>query len=405
MARPKRLGPYAPLSATYASDDAIIEAGEKAELLWCRALAFCSSSESDGYMTEGQLLRNVGAGMRDAKTRANTLVKVGLWERADGGYVIRGWLKWNKSTEEIGRERRRDRERKAPAGQEPPPDSDPHGTRNPDGFRPESERDSGRNPNGAGTPGRRSSAKPARIRAETEQILRGSRGDPAADDRQPAEIATRACAGSADNRADRDSDPNTTMPPNPAAHAQPGPNSIRIPGGTHPEHTRESAPAREQAPAQAYARPVHSTPHHTTKDQTQLPAPVAAPYARDDNPTEPGGQPGTAEELLAEHITAAGGKVNRRTLDELGQQIADLVRQDYTPDEIRAGLTLWRKHSTWPSHLPAQVDRARQGGHAGGWQPAGKPANPNPYLEDLRAATTAEAGAEGRPTLRAVEAG
>lgn len=145
MARPKRLGPYAPLSATYASDDAIIEAGEKAELLWCRGIAFCAAAESDGYITEGQLLRNVGAGMHDAKTRANTLVKVGLWERVEGGYVIRGWLKWNKSTEEIGRERRRDRERKATT---PHPDPPPQGPPDPPGAPPESHPDSTRNPNG-----------------------------------------------------------------------------------------------------------------------------------------------------------------------------------------------------------------------------------------------------------------
>jgi hypothetical protein len=113
MARPKNLGPYAPLSATYYRDDAILEAGEKAEVLFTRGLAFCADSNSDGFITERQLTMVVGVGMRDTLRRASTLVTVGLWERHDGGYQIRGWLKWNKSAEDLGRARRQDRERKA----------------------------------------------------------------------------------------------------------------------------------------------------------------------------------------------------------------------------------------------------------------------------------------------------
>jgi hypothetical protein len=109
----RRLGPYAPLSATYASDDAIIEAGEAAELLFCRGLAFCSTSNSDGYITDAQLVRFVGVGMRDAKKRAEKLAAVGLWERVQGGYIIRSWLDWNASSVELGRAKKKDRERKA----------------------------------------------------------------------------------------------------------------------------------------------------------------------------------------------------------------------------------------------------------------------------------------------------
>lgn len=111
----RRLGPYAPLSATYATDDAIIEAEEKAELLYVRGLAFCAASESDGFITRAQLRRFVGAGMDDVMDRAARLVEVGLWEEEGGGFVVRAWLKWNASTEELGRARRKDRERKAAA--------------------------------------------------------------------------------------------------------------------------------------------------------------------------------------------------------------------------------------------------------------------------------------------------
>lgn len=115
MARPKSLGQYAPLSATYYRDDAVLEAGERAEVLFTRGLAFCSESASDGFITDRQVVSVLGIGMRDAMKRAERLVAVGLWERLDGGYSIRSWLKWNKSAEDIGRARKLDRDRKASA--------------------------------------------------------------------------------------------------------------------------------------------------------------------------------------------------------------------------------------------------------------------------------------------------
>lgn len=143
----RRLGPYAPLSATYASDDAIIEAGEAAELLYCRALAFCSTSNSDGYITDAQLMRYVAVGMKDGPKRAAKLVSVGAWERVDGGYIVRSWLKWNKSSDELGQQRKKDRERKADRNPEPiPPDFQPDSRRIPDGQPPDSGHDSERIP-------------------------------------------------------------------------------------------------------------------------------------------------------------------------------------------------------------------------------------------------------------------
>jgi hypothetical protein len=146
----------------------------------------------------------------------------------------------------------------------------------------------------------------------------------------------------------------------------------------------QSSVANSQAPPSSATSSAKATSGTETETETEttatyVPASGADPYQAAD---DPGGASGPAESLLAEHV-AIVGKVNRNTLNELGQQIADLLRQEYTLDEIRAGLGLWRKGSTWPSHLPVQVDRARQGGLAGGWQPI-KSANPNPYLADLR---------------------
>lgn len=113
--RIRRNGSYAPLSAHYYKDDAIAEAGEKAELLYVRGLAFCADILKDGFISDTQLTRFVGVGMRDAQARARSLCDVDLWVRDDdrGGYVVRSWPKWNQLAEEIRDKQRKDAERKA----------------------------------------------------------------------------------------------------------------------------------------------------------------------------------------------------------------------------------------------------------------------------------------------------
>ena len=113
MARPKSNGPYAPLSATYYRDDAILEVGEEAELMFVRSLAFLADAASDGFITERQMRIVVGMGLERVTERIDSLLSVGLVERIDGGFIVRSWLKWNKSTDEIGKHLKRDRERKS----------------------------------------------------------------------------------------------------------------------------------------------------------------------------------------------------------------------------------------------------------------------------------------------------
>lgn len=113
MGRPKSNGSYAKLSATYYDDDAILEAGPHAELLWVRYLAFCALAPTDGYVTDRQMRIRVGRGLRDVPGRLRSLVEVGLLVAVDDGYVSRSWQKWNRSADEIGRHLANDRERKA----------------------------------------------------------------------------------------------------------------------------------------------------------------------------------------------------------------------------------------------------------------------------------------------------
>lgn len=112
LQRTRGNGPYAPLGTSYYLDDAIMAAGERAELLYVRGLAFSSNADADGFITERQLVA-LGVGLGGLKQRVDALVREGLWERVDDGYQIRAWLKWNKSAETIGRYKKQDRARKA----------------------------------------------------------------------------------------------------------------------------------------------------------------------------------------------------------------------------------------------------------------------------------------------------
>lgn len=151
----RRNGSYAPLSAHYYKDDAVGEAGEAAELLFVRGLAFCADVLSDGFISDMQLARFVGVGMKDPVRRAKRLVEVGLWGRAEGGYQVLAWLGWNRSRAEIMDYQAKDAARKGkgttgqPESEPPPPDP-------PNGVPPESER----NPNGS--------------HAESEPVANGS---------------------------------------------------------------------------------------------------------------------------------------------------------------------------------------------------------------------------------------
>lgn len=113
MARPKSKGAYVPLAAQYYMDDAILEAGPDAELLFVRCLSFLAAVPTDGFITERQLRSVVGMGLRNMTKRVSSLQEVGLLEATEGGFVVRSWTKWNKTAEDIGKLLAKDRQRKA----------------------------------------------------------------------------------------------------------------------------------------------------------------------------------------------------------------------------------------------------------------------------------------------------
>lgn len=108
----KRPGPYAPLAAHYADDEKIITAGEASELMYVRMLAYAARTpRTDGLITKPVVLTRLG--FTDPEKRLEKLLETGLVSEEPQGYRIVSWLRWNRSGEQIDRERAQDRNRKS----------------------------------------------------------------------------------------------------------------------------------------------------------------------------------------------------------------------------------------------------------------------------------------------------
>lgn len=156
----RRKGEYVPLSLTYMDDDALLSCSPLAELLFVRMLAVAGQLKTDGYLTQAQIVHRAGTrlGERRVPMLLAELVAAGPVLESDGGYRIRAWLEWNKSAEELRRDKAKDAERKraertgqAPDDPDRPPgvqavsgwtddDVQPDSERTPAGLRAESER-------------------------------------------------------------------------------------------------------------------------------------------------------------------------------------------------------------------------------------------------------------------------
>lgn len=131
----RRPGPFAPLSSYYYDDAAIMEAGEAAELLYVRMLAYASRQlEFEGFIPKAVIETRLGVtpitvsgncvnsssnfvSGTSVQDRIRKLCEVGLVDEVEGGYVIRSWLKWNRSAAEMGKDKANDRKRKTPLDQ------------------------------------------------------------------------------------------------------------------------------------------------------------------------------------------------------------------------------------------------------------------------------------------------
>ena len=124
----RRNGPYAPLSAFYADDDAIarldMAEDDRTELLFLRALAFCARDPNlQGFVStvalqSGRILRRKPRRGQTVIHHAEELVKLGLWLAETDGYRIKQWSKWNRTPKEIEDKRAADLGRKTKAPQD-----------------------------------------------------------------------------------------------------------------------------------------------------------------------------------------------------------------------------------------------------------------------------------------------
>ena len=98
------------LGAHYWQDPAIISVGVEAELLFIRALAYSRGARTDGFIP-APALGAFAYGLRAPQKGAKALVEAGLWEAAEGGWIIRSWARWNPAEGDL--EERREKRRRA----------------------------------------------------------------------------------------------------------------------------------------------------------------------------------------------------------------------------------------------------------------------------------------------------
>lgn len=87
----------------------IVEAGNAATGVWCRALAWSSQHLTDGYIP-AKIARLVAGESRGA---LKALTRSRLWVDCPGGYRIHNYLKYNPSRAEVLEKREKERTRKA----------------------------------------------------------------------------------------------------------------------------------------------------------------------------------------------------------------------------------------------------------------------------------------------------
>ena len=125
--RKKRPGTYAPLATHYYDDPKIIEAGEEAELLYVRMLAYASGQpDAEGLIPDAVVRFRLGLDPNVPVTRGGTgngtgngtgtrierLERSGLIAREGDSWRIVAWLKWNRSRADIEHDKADDKRRK-----------------------------------------------------------------------------------------------------------------------------------------------------------------------------------------------------------------------------------------------------------------------------------------------------
>jgi HNH endonuclease len=394
MAR-RGIGEYVPLSVSYMDDDALLGCSPLAELLYVRMLAVAGRMPTDGYLTLPQIEHRAGARLgTPAKVRAllKELVAAGPVEEVDGGYAIRAWLKWNKSAEELGREKSRDRDRKAALTETV--------------RRSVYERD--------GHACRYCSATADLALDHVLPLYLG--GTHAIENLQTL------CAACNTRKGRRDA---TGMIPEQARAAfniQYGSPPAQPPPSPDSRNHSRAAPVSQ--PASSRAIPVSRATAHARHDTalhdtavTEAPLPRAdndpLPVPLDDPPAD---SPPTAQSLVGEWLDHCAVRPPGRTLGHVAKLLGEMLTEGVPAAVVRVGLANWHSaavadpNGRHPSTLPGFVHAAANGGTAYG--PTAGPGGRRPSTTDQRvrdhldmaAQLRAEEAAEP-PPLRALPGG
>lgn len=90
----------------------VVAAGPMAELLAMRAIIYCARYETDGMIQAEQLPR-LALGIASPKKQVAALVRVGLWDEVDGGWMVHDFLDYHPSAKRRDQEREEARQRMA----------------------------------------------------------------------------------------------------------------------------------------------------------------------------------------------------------------------------------------------------------------------------------------------------
>ena len=99
--------PYVKVDTSVPRHRKFVKAGPAPSWLWLCGNCYCQDGLTDGFIPEDALPY---MGVKNAKQLAAHLVKAGLWDITDGGWLVHDYLKHNKRASEVRRiqEERRD---------------------------------------------------------------------------------------------------------------------------------------------------------------------------------------------------------------------------------------------------------------------------------------------------------
>jgi hypothetical protein len=71
----------------------------------------------------------------------------------------------------------------------------------------------------------------------------------------------------------------------------------------------------------------------------------------------PEGDPGPAERLVVEWMLSCHRKPPSTVIDDVGRHVAQMLRDDIDPADIRRGIQLWQSRGANPRTLPSFVNQ------------------------------------------------